>query len=95
MTKGQSYVVPSPKELAKFPYSAHERHIMENWRQKIIYGTRKAVVQSLNKVQSQSAADEPVVVNLGNSPEGMVRSAQLITEVYQMPHLYDSSRITH
>ena len=39
MMKGQSYIVPSPEQLVKFTYSAHERHLMEGWRQKMIYGT--------------------------------------------------------
>lgn len=87
MMKGQSFVVPSPEELAKFPYSAQERHIMEGWRNKMLYGTGEAVVQSLNQVQKQSGADELMVVNLGHSPEGMLRSAELIADAYQMPNL--------
>lgn len=87
MMKGQSYVVPSPKELTNFPYTSQERHIMESWRQKIIYGTGQAVVQRLNKALNQSAADELMIANLGHSPEGIVRSAKLIADAYQMPHI--------
>ncbi|HLV52130.1 MAG TPA: LLM class flavin-dependent oxidoreductase [Flavobacterium sp.] len=85
MMKGQSYVMPSPAELAIYPYTPQEKYMMESWRSKMIHGTGEMVASGLNKVQEISGADELMVVNLGHSPEKMVHSAKLIADAFQMP----------
>ncbi len=87
MMKGQSYVMPSPSELASFPYTQQDRYLMESWRSKMIYGTGQMVADGLNRGQQVSGADELMLVNLGHSPEKMVHSAKLIADAYQMPEL--------
>lgn len=87
MMKGQSYVMPSPKELATYPYNSQDKYMMESWRSKMIYGTGEMVADGLNKVQKLSGADELMLVNLGHSPAKMVHSAKLIADAYQMPEL--------
>ena len=85
MTQGLSYLMPSPEDLARYAYTAQEKHIMEGWRDRMFLGTGEQVVSDLNEVQERSGADELMLVNLGHSPEGMLRSAELIADAYQMP----------
>lgn len=85
MMKGQSYIMPSPKELEKYPYTSQEKYIMENWKSKMICGTREMVKDRLNKVQKMSGAHELMIANLGHSSQKIVNSARLIADAYQMP----------
>ncbi|PVY42380.1 LLM class flavin-dependent oxidoreductase [Pontibacter virosus] len=85
MMQGLSYLMPSPEDLAKYPYSAQERQIMEGWRHRMYYGTGETVAKSLDEIQKRSGADELMVVNLGHAPKGIIRSAELIADAYQMP----------
>ncbi|OKL38823.1 alkanal monooxygenase [Pontibacter flavimaris] len=85
MMRGLSYLMPSPEALARYPYTAQERQLMEGWRHRMFYGTGETVVKSLNEVQKRSEADELMIVNLGHSPKGILRSAELIADAYQMP----------
>ncbi len=87
MMQGLSYLMPSPEDLARYPYTAQERQITEGWRHRMFYGTGETVVKSLNEVQKRSGADELMIVNLGHSPKGILRSAELIADAYQMPNL--------
>lgn len=87
MMKGQSYIIPSPAELASYPYTPQDRYIMESWRSKMICGTAEMVIDGLNRMQKITAADELMVVNLGHSPERLVHSAKLIADAYQMPEI--------
>ncbi|WP_241739199.1 LLM class flavin-dependent oxidoreductase [Pontibacter beigongshangensis] len=85
MMQGLSYVMPSPEDLARYAYTAQEKIIMESWRNKMFSGTGETVVRSLNEVQKRSGPDELMIVNLGHSPKGILRSAELIADAYQMP----------
>lgn len=86
MMQGLSYVMPSTEELARYAYTAQEKYIMESWRNKMFYGTGEIVVRKLNEAQKSSGADELMIVNLGHSPKGIIRSAELIADAYQMPY---------
>lgn len=85
MMSGKSYVIPSPEELKNYNYSISEKLTLESWNQKMIFGTADQVVSRLNEFQKISAADELMIANLGYSPEGILHSAKLIADAYNMP----------
>lgn len=85
MMSGKSYVIPSPEELKSYEYSISERLTLESWNQKMIYGTADQVVSRLNEFQKISGANELMIANLGYSPEGILHSAKLIADAYNMP----------
>lgn len=85
MMSGKSYVIPSPEELKNYSYSISERLTLESWNQKMIYGTADHVVRRLNEFQKISGANELMIANLGYSPEGILHSAKLIADAYNMP----------
>lgn len=87
MMSGKSYVIPSPEELKNYNYSVSERFTLESWNQKMIYGTADQVVSRLNEFQKISGANELMIANLGHSPEGILHSAKLIADAYNMPIL--------
>lgn len=87
MMKGESYVIPSPDELKNYKYTEQERYVLESWNQKMIQGTANQVVRELNEFQKISGADELMIANLGYSPEGILHSAELIADAYNMPNL--------
>lgn len=87
MMSGKPYVVPSPEELKNYHYTKSERYILENWHEKIIYGTPDQVVKRLNELQKKSMADEIMIANLGHSLDGIFHSASLIADACNMPHL--------
>lgn len=51
----------------------------------MIHGTGEIVTTRLNELQKSSGADELMLVNLGHAPKGILRSAELIADAYQMP----------
>lgn len=53
----------------------------------MIYGTPDQVVKRLNELQKISMADEMMIANLAHSLDGIVNSARLIVDAYNMPHL--------
>lgn len=85
MMNRQSYVVPSPDELKEYSYTDSERYILESWNEKMIYGTANQVVNRLNEFQKVSGADELMIANLGHSLEGILHSAKLVADAYNMP----------
>lgn len=87
MMKGQTYVIPSPEELKNYSYDNSERLILESWNEKMIHGTADQVVSKLNEFQKTSGADELMIANLGHSLEGILHSAKLIADAYNMPNL--------
>ncbi|UFH34673.1 LLM class flavin-dependent oxidoreductase [Flavobacterium acetivorans] len=87
MMKGQTYVIPSPEELKDYSYDHSEKFVLESWHEKMIYGTADQVVSRLNEYQKISGADELMIANLGHSPEGILHSAKLIADAYNMPTL--------
>lgn len=87
MMKGQTYVIPSPEELKDYNYDHSEKLVLESWNKKMIYGTADQVVNSLNEFQKVSGADELMIANLGHSPEGILHSAKLIADAYNMPNM--------
>lgn len=87
MMKGESYVIPSPDELKNYHYTEQERYVLESWNQKMIQGTADQVVRGLNEFQKISGANELMIANLGYSPEGILHSAELIADAYNMPDL--------
>lgn len=87
MMSGKSYVIPCPEELKTYFYSDSERHVLESWNQKMIYGTADQVVSRLNEFQKISGANELMIANLGYSPEGILHSAKLIADAYNMPNM--------
>lgn len=87
MMSGKSYVIPSPEELKNYNYSVSERLTLESWNQKMIYGTADYVVSRLNEFQKISGANELMIANLGYSPQGILHSAKLIADAYNMPTL--------
>lgn len=87
MMKGQSYVIPSPEELKNYHYTQQESYVLESWHQKTIHGTAEQVVNRLNQFQKKSVADELMIANLGHSLEGILHSAELIADAYNMPHI--------
>ncbi len=88
MMKGESYVIPSPEELKNYNYSEYESYVLDSWNQKMIQGTADQVVAGLNEFQKISGADELMIANLGYSPEGILHSAALIADAYNMPNIY-------
>jgi len=87
MMKGESYVVPSPEELKNYDYNSSEMLVLESWHQKMIYGTADKVVSRLNEFQKISGANELMIANLGHSLEGILHSAKLIADAYNMPNI--------
>lgn len=87
MMKGQTYVIPSPEELKNYSYDNSERFILEGWNEKMIQGTADQVVSKLNEFQKTSGADELMIANLGHSLQGILHSAKLIADAYNMPNL--------
>lgn len=85
MMQGLSYVIPSPEELKNYFYTDSERYMLESWNEKMIYGTANQVVKKLNAFQRVSGADELMIANLGYSLEGILHSAKLIADAYNMP----------
>lgn len=87
MMKGESYVIPSPEELKSYNYTGEENYILKSWNQKMIQGTADQVVGELNEFQKNSGADELMIANIGHSLTGILHSAKLIADAYNMPHL--------
>lgn len=87
MMKGESYVIPSPEELKNYVYDSSEMLVLKNWNQKIIHGTADQVVIKLNEFQKVSGADELMIANLGHSLKGILHSAKLIADAYNMPNI--------
>ncbi|MEB2777359.1 LLM class flavin-dependent oxidoreductase [Algoriphagus sp. D3-2-R+10] len=86
MMSSQSYVIPSPEDLKNYVYSDYDSYVLESWNEKIIQGTADRLVSRLNQFQKASGADEMMIANLGYSPEGMLHSAKLIADAYNMPN---------
>ncbi|EQB16359.1 hypothetical protein L284_09590 [Novosphingobium lindaniclasticum LE124] len=85
MSQGKSFVVPTPDEAQAYIYTAAERQIIERWNAKTMIGTAEEVVAKLNARQTQTDADEMMVLNLGHSPSAIHRSTELIADAYRMP----------
>ncbi|MFC4479028.1 LLM class flavin-dependent oxidoreductase [Flavobacterium chungangensis] len=85
MMSGKSYVIPSPEELKNYNYTISEKLTLESWNQKMIFGTAEQVIKRLNEFQKISGANELMIANLGYSPEGILHSAELIADAYNMP----------
>jgi luciferase family oxidoreductase group 1 len=85
MNQGKSFVVPSPEEAEAYDYSRGERLLMHRWNKKIMSGTGAQVVAQLNAQQARIGADELMLLNLGHSPDAILRSTELIADAYNMP----------
>lgn len=85
MSQGKSFVVPTPEEAEAYAYSQQERQIIGMWNAKTMIGTGEQVVEKLNARQTQTGADEMMILNLGHTPAAIHRSTELIANVYGMP----------
>ena len=85
MTKGLSFVVPTPLDAETYDYSLREARAIEMWNAKIMSGTGEQVVNKLAVWQHYVDADELMILNLGHSQQAIYRSAELIADAYGMP----------
>ncbi|WP_374194616.1 LLM class flavin-dependent oxidoreductase [Streptomyces sp. ISL-63] len=85
VSQRESYLLPSPEEVATYTYDTEERRAVDDWLTHVPYGTPEQVTAHLNQVQRDSDADELMIGSVGHSLRARLRSTELIADAYGMP----------
>lgn len=91
MMQRKSYVLPPPEEVKAYRYDDHERFVIDDWNQKVLYGTGEQVIEKLSRYQEVTQANELMILPLGHSPEAILNTVRLIADAYGMPQLVNDS----
>lgn len=71
---------PPPDEALAYPYTKFERLLVEENRKRAIVGTPKGVVDALERLAAEYAADEVMLVTIAYDFEDKLESYRLIAE---------------
>ncbi|MGW8379951.1 LLM class flavin-dependent oxidoreductase [Streptomyces sp. ODS28] len=84
---GRPGLMPTPEEAEAYPFSEMERDFVDKWLGNVTYGTPDAVREGLNALAKRTGADELMLTANAHTPAARVRSLELVSEAYELPHL--------
>lgn len=84
MFKRESYSLLPPEEVANYPATLNERHVLDVYDKRFVNGTGATVAAALDRLYEQTQADEIMLVTMGSSRAVHVRTSELIAQHYQL-----------
>lgn len=85
LMKGELGPFPTPEQAEAYPYSPHDRAIVEANRDRSIHGTARQVKQQLEALAARYGVDELVVVTISHDLAARKRSYELLAEAFGLP----------
>jgi luciferase family oxidoreductase group 1 len=79
---GRASRYPSVEEAEAYPYTAHERAIVERARRRTVAGAPEQVRARLLELQAEYGVDELVVVTITHDAKARLRSYELLAQVF-------------
>ncbi|MBM7368517.1 LLM class flavin-dependent oxidoreductase [Gordonia hydrophobica] len=85
MFKRESFIMPSPDEVASYPATANEQAILDLYTARSYAGTAETVAARLERLHASTGVDEVMLV-LGSHTSGAAeRTVDLLADHYGMP----------
>ena len=81
---GRAGRYPSVEEAETYPYTAHERAIVEHARRRTVAGAPEQVRARLLELQAEYGVDELVVVTITHDAKARLRSYELLAQVFAL-----------
>jgi luciferase family oxidoreductase group 1 len=75
---------PSVEEAEAYPYTAHERAVVEYNRRRTIAGTPEQVRARLTALAAEYGVDELVIVTITHDPKARLRSYELVAQAFEL-----------
>jgi luciferase family oxidoreductase group 1 len=81
--RGEFGRLPSPQEASRYPYTAHDRVIVDTYRQRLVVGTPGQVAHTLRLQAEEAGADELMVTTMIYAASERMRSYELLAEAWR------------
>ena len=75
---------PSAEEAEAYPYTAHERAIVEYNRRRTVAGTPLQVRARLTALAADYGVDELIIVTITHDPKARLRSYELLAQAFEL-----------
>jgi luciferase family oxidoreductase group 1 len=75
---------PSVEEAEAYPYTAHERAVVEYNRQRTVAGTPEQVRARLTAMAAEYGVDELIIVTITHDPKARLRSYELLAQAFEL-----------
>ena len=75
---------PSVEEAEAYPYTAHERAIVEYNRRRTVAGTPEQVRARLTALAADYGVDELIIVTITHDPKARLRSYELLAQAFEL-----------
>ncbi|MCE7009739.1 LLM class flavin-dependent oxidoreductase [Kibdelosporangium philippinense] len=82
LRSGRPGLIATPEEAAAYPYSDVERLIIEDRQSNQIIGSPETVQRGIEKLLTETEADELMITTMVHSPADRVRSYELIADLF-------------
>ena len=80
LDRGEKGLFPSPEEAAAFPYTPHERLLIQERRKLVITGVPEKVSARIRQIAEETGADEIMVSSMIHDPAARMRSYELLAK---------------
>ena len=75
---------PSVEEAEAYPYTAHERAVVEYNRRRTVAGTPEQVRARLTALAADYGVDELIIVTITHDPKARLRSYELLAQAFEL-----------
>jgi luciferase family oxidoreductase group 1 len=75
---------PSVEEAEAYPYTAHERAVVEYNRRRTVAGTPEQVHARLTALAAEYGVDELIIVTITHDPKARLRSYELLAQAFEL-----------
>ena len=75
---------PSVEEAEAYPYTAHERAVVEYNRRRTVAGTPEQVRARLTAMTAEYGVDELIIVTITHDPKARLRSYELLAQAFEL-----------
>jgi luciferase family oxidoreductase group 1 len=84
LRSGQPGRYPSVEEAEAYPYTAHERAVVEYNRRRTVAGTPEQVRARLTAMAAEYGVEELVIVTITHDPKARLRSYELLARAFDL-----------
>jgi luciferase family oxidoreductase group 1 len=84
LVRGEFGPVPTPREARAYPYTPHERALVQSYRALCFVGTPETVRAELQALADELEADEIMVTTTVTDPAARVRSYELLADAFAL-----------
>jgi alkanesulfonate monooxygenase SsuD/methylene tetrahydromethanopterin reductase-like flavin-dependent oxidoreductase (luciferase family) len=84
LRSGRPSRYPSVEEAEAYPYTDHERAVVEYNRRRTVAGTPEQVRERLTALAADYGVDELIIVTITHDPKARLRSYELLAQAFEL-----------